>query len=118
MPVPSFPSAEPLPHPGAVLRNQVLPERGLTVSRAAQEQAIARQTLHRVLAGTAAVTPEVAARPARLCGIPGRFGLDLQLARDLWHAQRALVGTLEPIPTHALPDSLKTENLTCHDDPH
>ncbi len=114
MPASFSPSDEPPPHPGTVLRNQVLPELGLTVSRAAQELAIARQTLYRVLAGTAAVTPEMAARLARLCGIPGRFWLDLQLTHDLWHAQRALAGTLERIPAHALPDTLKTEILTRH----
>lgn len=102
------------PHPGAVLRNRVLPELRLTVTQAAQELAIARQTLHRLLAGTAAVTPEMAARLSRLCGLPARFWLDLQLAHDLWHAQRALGDTLERIPAHALPDPLKTDILTRH----
>lgn len=84
------------------------------MTQAAQELAIARQTLHRVLAGTAGVTPEMAARLARLCGIPAHFWLDLQLAHDLWHAQRALADTLNRIPAHALPDTLKTEILARH----
>ncbi|CAO3451761.1 HigA family addiction module antitoxin [Azospirillum largimobile] len=108
------PSTDPPPHPGAVLRNHVLPELRLTVTQAAQELAIARQTLHRVLAGTAAVTPEMAARLARLCGISAHFWLDLQLAHDLWHAQRALADTLDRIPAHALPDTLKTDILARH----
>ncbi|NUB01875.1 HigA family addiction module antidote protein [Azospirillum melinis] len=107
-------SNDPPPHPGAVLRNRVLPELRLTVTQAAQELAIARQTLHRVLAGKAAVTPEMAARLARLCGIPSHFWLDLQLAHDLWHAQHALADTLDRIPAHALPDTLKTDILTRH----
>lgn len=108
------PSTDPPPHPGAVLRNRVLPELRLTVTQAAHELAIARQTLHRVLAGTAAVTPEMAARLARLCGISAHFWLDLQLAHDLWHAQRALADTLDRIPVHALPDTLKTDILARH----
>ena len=43
------------PHPGLVLRDRVLPGLQLSVSRAARELRIARQTLHRVLAGTTAV---------------------------------------------------------------
>lgn len=111
--LPSSPDAPP-PHPGAVLRTHVLPELRLSVTQAAQDLAIARQTLHRVLAGTAAVTPEMATRLARLCGIPAHFWLHLQLAHDLWHAQRALAGTLDCIPSHALPDTLKTDILTRH----
>ncbi|KAA0575784.1 HigA family addiction module antidote protein [Azospirillum sp. B21] len=112
------PSTDPPPHPGAILRNRVLPELGLTVTQAARELAIARQTLHRVLAGTAAVTPEMAARLARLCGISAHFWLDLQLAHDLWHAQRTLADTLDRIPAHALPDTLKTDILARHVRPH
>lgn len=57
---------------------------------AIQELAIARRTLRRVLAGTAAVTPSLEDRLARLCGIPDRFQPDL-------------------LPAHALPDTLLTE---------
>jgi addiction module HigA family antidote len=57
------PATRPAPlHPGFLLRYQVLPGLDLSVSQAARELRIARQTLHRVLAGTAAITPEMAAR--------------------------------------------------------
>ena len=114
MPAESPLPADPPPHPGAVLRNHVLPELRLTVTQAAHELAVARQTLHRVLAGTAAVTPEMAARLSRLCGIPADFWLNLQLTHDLWHAQRALADILDRIPAHALPDTLRTDILTRH----
>ncbi|MBK1838222.1 HigA family addiction module antidote protein [Azospirillum sp. YIM B02556] len=105
---------DPPPHPGAVLRDRILPELRLTVTQAARELAIARQTLHRVLAGKAGVTPEMAARLSRLCDIPARFWLDLQLVHDLWYAQRALGDTLDRIPAHVLPAPLKTDILTRH----
>ena len=57
-------------HPGMLLRNHVLPGLGLSVSQAARDLGIARQTLHRILAGDAAITPEMAARLERLCGVP------------------------------------------------
>lgn len=106
-----LPEALPVapPHPGWILRNRVLPGLGLSVSQAARELRIARQTLHRVLAGTAAVSPEMATRLARLSGTTPRFWLDRQQQHDLWHAEQALAGVLGLIPTHTLPAALQKE---------
>ncbi|MBD8905709.1 addiction module antidote protein, HigA family [Methylorubrum zatmanii] len=101
------------PHPGSVLREQVLPGLGLSVSQASRELGICRQTLHRVLAGTAAVTPDMAVRLARLSGLPGGFWLSLQQTHDLARAATDLAAVLPRIPAHTLPDALKTE-LTGH----
>ena len=97
------------PHPGWILRDQVLPGLGLSVSQAARELRIARQTLHRVLAGKAGVSPEMATRLARLSGTAPRFWLERQQQHDLWHAQQALSGLLGLIPTHTLPAALQAE---------
>ncbi len=105
----------PPPHPGWILRDQVLPGLGLSVSQAARELRIARQTLHRVLAGTAAVSPEMATRLARFSGTTPRFWLDRQQQHDLWHANQTLAGVLGLIPTHTLPDALQVE-IGHHDD--
>src|SRR5690242_12598482 len=51
----SGPGPRPL-HPGTVLREHVLPGLGMTVVQASRELGVCRQTLHRILAGTAAVT--------------------------------------------------------------
>jgi addiction module HigA family antidote len=96
-------------HPGRILRDQILPGLGLSVSQAARELRIARQTLHRVLAGTAAVTPDMATRLARLSGTTPRFWLDRQQQYDLWHAEQALAGVLGLIPAHTLPAALQKE---------
>jgi hypothetical protein len=45
-------------HLGALLRIYVLPALNLSVGQAARDQQITRQTLHRILAGAAARTPE------------------------------------------------------------
>ena len=97
------------PHPGWVLRDRVLPGLDLSVSQAARELRIARQTLHRVLAGTAAISPEMATRLARLSGTAPHVWLDLQQQYDLWHVEQALAGVLQLIPAHTLPASLQTE---------
>ena len=102
-----FPVAPP--HPGWILRDRVLPGLGLSVSQAARELRVARQTLHRVLAGTAAVSPEMATRLARLSGTTPQFWLDRQQQYDLWHAEQALAGVLRLIPTHTLPAAIQAE---------
>jgi addiction module HigA family antidote len=96
-------------HPGALLRDRVLPSLRLSVSQAARELRVARQTLHRVLAGTAAVSPEMAVRLARLSGTRPDFWLGLQQAHDLWRAELALADMIERIPEHRLPLSTLTE---------
>src|SRR3712207_8455442 len=97
------------PHPGRILRDSVLPGLGLSVSQAARELRITRQTLHRVLAGTVAVTPEMATRLARLSGTRPAFWLTLQQQHDLWRVEEALSGELSLIPAHTLPISIQTE---------
>jgi addiction module HigA family antidote len=97
------------PHPGGILRDQVPPGLDLSVSQAARELRIARQTLHRVLAGTAAISPEMATRLARLSGTSPHFWLERQQQYDLWHAEQALTGVLGLIPTHTLPAAIQTE---------
>ena len=68
---------------------------------------ICRQTLHRILAGHAAVTPDMAARLSRLSGVPARFWLDLQQTHDLAQAEANLSDMLPRIPAHASPALMK-----------
>jgi antitoxin HigA-1 len=91
------PRREPT-HPGAVLRDIVLPELGIGVSEAARQLRVTRQALHRVLAGTAAVSPEMAARLGRFCGNGPEFWLRMQNDHDLWRVQRDLQDELQKIP--------------------
>jgi addiction module HigA family antidote len=43
-----------------------------------------------VLAGTAALSPEMALRIGKFCGNCGDVWLRMQTAYDLWHAERKL----------------------------
>lgn len=88
-------------HPGEVLREDVLPALGLSVSEAARQLRVSRQTLHRILAGTSAVTPEMAVRLGKFCGNGPGLWLRMQEAYDLWHAERRLATELEKIPAHS-----------------
>jgi antitoxin HigA-1 len=87
------------PHPGAVLRDDVLPAMRISTTAAANALGISRQTLHAILGERAAVTPEMAVRLGKLCGGgPGRW-LRLQRERDLWRAEHVLAAEVAVIPT-------------------
>jgi addiction module HigA family antidote len=91
--------SDPPPHPGAVLRDDVLPAARLSVAAAARHLGITRQALHKVLAERAGVSPEMALRLGKLCGNGPQFWLDMQQALDLWRAEQAIRSQLGDIPT-------------------
>ena len=88
----------PPTHPGALLRDTVLPELGLSVSQAARELGISRQMLHLILAEKAPVSPEMAVRLGKFCGNGPGLWLNMQTAHDLWIAEDKLKEAVETIP--------------------
>ena len=86
-------------HPGAILREDVLPAIGRSVAKAAGDLGVTRQHLHRILAETAPISPEMAVRLGKFCGNGPELWLRMQQAYDLWHAQRALKAEVSKIPT-------------------
>ena len=82
------------PHPGEMLREDVLPELGLSVTQAAQQIGVTRVALSRVLNGHAAISVEMALKLEHWLGVEngGRAELWLQqqLAYDLWQKRHAL----------------------------
>jgi antitoxin HigA-1 len=86
-------------HPGAILREDVLPAIGEAVAGVARKLGVTRQHLYRVLAEKAPVSPEMAIRLGKFCGNGPELWLRLQQAHDLWHAQRALKAQIARIPT-------------------
>lgn len=77
-------------HPGELLRDDILPALGLSVQEAAGRLGVSRQALHRVTAGTAALTPEMAVRIGKLTGRGATLLLRMQMAHDLWLAERTV----------------------------
>ena len=86
-------------HPGAMLREDALPALDLSVKAAAARLGISRQTLHRILAETAPITPEMAVRIGKLCGNGPQLWLAMQQAYDLFHAEEKLAGEVAAIKT-------------------
>jgi addiction module HigA family antidote len=90
-------------HPGALLREDVLPALRLTVKAAAEKLGVSRQTLHAILAERASVTPAMAVRLGKFCGNGPDIWLRMQMAHDLWQAKRDLADEVKQIPTlHAV----------------
>jgi antitoxin HigA-1 len=84
-------------HPGAILREIVLPDAELPVMEAAKRLNVSRQTLHKLLAEKIGVSPGMALRLSRLFGSTPDFWLRMQQAHDLWLERRALAEELEQI---------------------
>lgn len=93
----------PRHHPGLLLRDVVFPALGLTVSQAARDLGVTRQTLHRLLAGQAAVSLEMAMRLEKLCGVQSTFWLEQQYGYELDRLRKMSAGLLSGIPSHVLP---------------
>ena len=76
------------PHPGEILREDVLPELGITVTDAAEQLGVARVTLSRMINGRAAISADMAIRLAQWLGGSAEVWLRAQLQYDLWHAEK------------------------------
>jgi len=90
------PSIKPL-HPGAALREDILPALGRPKIEIARLLGISRQALYDILNEKAPVTAEMAVRIGKLCGNGPNLWINLQRAYDLWHAQRRI--DVSKIPT-------------------
>lgn len=77
-------------HPGEMLREDFLPDYGLTVSGLAKVVGVSRQTINELLRGRRAVSPEMSLRLARLFGNSPEFWLNAQRAVDLWDAAQTI----------------------------
>lgn len=94
----SSPRKMPPVHPGVILRDEVLPALNISVSAAARELGVSRQTLHRILAGQLGVSTETALRLGRWCGNGPGIWARMQQSYDLWFLEQTLSAELEAIP--------------------
>lgn len=89
----------PPTHPGAILREDVLPALKMSVTDAAKYLRITRQQLHRVLAEESSISPEMAIRLGKFCGNGPDLWIGMQEAFDLWHAEKVMAKEIARIPT-------------------
>lgn len=77
-------------HPGEMLREDFLPDYGLTVASLAKAIGVSRQSINELLRERRKVSPEMALRLARLFGNSPEFWLNAQRTLDLWEAAQAI----------------------------
>jgi len=75
-------------HPGEMLREDFMPDYGLTVSALARALGVSRQSVNELLRERRAVSPAMALRLARLFGNEPEFWLRAQQALDIWTSEQ------------------------------
>ncbi len=88
-------------HPGALLRDDILPAIEMGKSALASALGISRQHLYDILNEKKPVSPEVAARLGKAFGDGAAVWLRMQAAYDAWHAERAVDVSRIPLITAA-----------------
>ena len=74
-------------HPGEILREDVLPALRMTQTNFAQRLGVSRLSVSELLHGKRSMSPEMAARVARLLRGTPEIWLRMQAARDLWEIE-------------------------------
>ena len=77
------------PHPGGIIRDQCLAPLGLTITQAAQELGITRQSLSALVNERKGISAEMAGRLAKSFGSTPETWLGVQEAYDQWQARSA-----------------------------
>jgi addiction module HigA family antidote len=76
-------------HPGAILREDVLKEMNLSITKAAENLQVSRKQLSEVVNEGAAISAEMAVRLEDAFGITAEFWLDIQKAYDIWRVKKS-----------------------------
>jgi addiction module HigA family antidote len=85
------------PHPGEILREDVLKPLGLPVTEAAERLGMSRVALSRVLNGRAGISPDLAIRLERAGVSTARFWIALQANYELSQALRRKQPPVRPL---------------------
>ena len=74
-------------HPGEMLREEFMPDYGLTVASLATALHVSRQTVNELVREKRSLSPDMAFRLHRLFGNSTEQWLGLQMGVDLWDAE-------------------------------
>jgi addiction module HigA family antidote len=78
----------PPSHPGVLLREEFMPDYGLSVTTLAVALKVSRQTVNELLNGRRSLTSLMALRLSQLFGNSSRFWMNAQVAIDLWTSEQ------------------------------
>ena len=94
------------PHPGEILREQILPRLALSRKELAVKLGVSLTRLVDLLGERRPVSLDMARRLGKAFGNGARYWLALQMQHDVWNAERADTIEIAPItfPVGALPN--------------
>ncbi len=87
-------------HPGEILREEFMPDFGLTVAQLAQHLKVSRQTANKLVHERRSVSADMAWRLGRLFGTTPQYWLNFQRNIDLWDSldvRREEIESIEPL---------------------
>jgi len=84
-------------HPGEMLREDFMPDFGLTAASLAEALGVSRQTINEILRERRAISPAMALMLSRLFGNSPEFWLNTQSEVDLWEAKKRQIKRLRRI---------------------
>ena len=85
------------PHPGEILKEEVVGAAGITVAEAARQLRVSRVTLSRILNGKSAITAAMAIRLSVWLKTSPDVWMNLQTQYDLWRARQDMDCDITPI---------------------
>lgn len=98
MAIPNITKREISPtHPGEMVREDFMPDYGLTTTSLANALGVSRQTINELLREKRSVSPAMALRLSRLFRNSPEFWLSAQHALDLWESEKRFHIELEKI---------------------
>ena len=89
-------------HPGAILREDILKEMKLSITKTAKNLGVSRKQLSEIINEGSAISAEMAVRLEDAFGVTAEFWLDMQKAYDIWKVKQSgrVHGIIRIQPTH------------------
>ena len=85
------------PHPGEILKEEVVGAAGITIAEAARQLRVSRVTLSKILNGKSAITAAMALRLSVWLKTSPDVWMNLQTQYDLWRAKQEMDYDITPI---------------------
>lgn len=76
-------------HPGSILREDILKELNLSITKAAKIIDVSRKQLSEIVNETASISAEMAVRLQKAFGVDAEFWLDMQKRFDIWKVEKS-----------------------------
>jgi addiction module HigA family antidote len=94
-------------HPGALLREDVLPALGMSQTEFADRLGVSRLSVSELLHEKRALSPEMALRLSKLLDTTPESWLAMQTALSIWEARQEpdVLDSVKPLPRRRIPET-------------